>query len=152
MNKTCRECGQDEHTGECRPDKLQAERDASIYKVSRLSRELGEQDFRIADLERINEAHHKENDRFNKRIEELEEQLNSARLQINGVETIEIFMNGKKTVFVKEELMPTKEEAQRMIDCLPLDDKKYWEHCIGWEDEFEIFHNLNTKLQKIIGE
>lgn len=66
-------------------NKLRAERDAAIYKVGRLSRELGEQDFRIADLERINEAHHKENDRLNKRIKEL------------------------------EELMPTREEAEALL-------------------------------------
>ena len=66
MNKTCRECGQDEHTGECRPDKLRAERDAAIYKVGRLSRELGVQDFRIKDLEA-------ENGKLRERIKELEE-------------------------------------------------------------------------------
>ena len=74
-------------------NKLQAERDAAIYKVGRLSRELREQDFRIADLERINEAHHKENDRLNKRIEEL------------------------------EALIPTKEEAEYVITTLKIPRK-----------------------------
>jgi hypothetical protein len=121
---TCRGCNKE--LDNCTCDVLTTgkptEADVSLIKIIELVDELEQQDIRIKDLELINASHRIENGELRERIKEL------------------------------EELMPTKEEAQRMIDCLPLDDKKYWEHCIGWEDEFEIFHNLNTKLQKIIGE
>ena len=41
--------------------------------------------------------------KLQERIKELEEELNSTRLQINGLESIELFMNGEKTVFVRED-------------------------------------------------
>lgn len=84
---------------------------------------------------------------YKARIAELEEQLNSARLQINGVETIEIFMNGKKTVFVKEELVPTKEEAEKIIDLIT---NIYVEN---YNDVYrKIAQSGFAKLQKIAGQ
>lgn len=60
---------------------------------------------------------------------------------------------GKQDARIKEleETAITKDEAKRIIDCLPLDDGGYWIHCVGWKDEFDLFHNLIAKLQKIIG-
>ena len=71
---------------------------------------------RIKDLERINTSHRIENGKLRERIKELEEQLNSTRLQINGTESIKLFMNGEKTVFVKvEETALNKDEAEALL-------------------------------------
>jgi hypothetical protein len=66
-------------------NKLQAERDAAIYKVGRLSRELGVQDFRIADLERINESHQKLNGELRERIKELEYKIDVLEAMVNTI-------------------------------------------------------------------
>ncbi len=124
MNITCRGCNNELDNCTC-----------NVLTTDKISYQA-----RIKDLERINESHRIENGELRERIKELEEQLNSTRLQINGTESIKLFMNGEKTVFVKEELMPTKEESMWLLDR------------IGIAKYFIVNHSVIAKLQKIIGD